>query len=465
MFDSIVLKSLTSNEDYTRKVTPFLKKEYFEDRAQQTLYMIADEYFRKYNKCATQDVLEVEVSRLQNINESLYTAVCKEMDGLAGIEVGGDINWLLDNTEQYCQDRALHNGMKKALEIMKGNEKKLTKTAIPELLRDALAVGFDSKLGHDYELDAEAQYEYYTSPKTKIPFDIEIMNDITNGGVERKTLNLFIGGTHAGKTLTMCHMAAAHYIMGYNVLYITLEMGENQIRSRIDANLMNMYLDDIPKMAKPAYMSRIEAIKQRTVGRFKIREFPTSGASVANFRFLLSELKIKENFVPDIIYVDYLNICASDRFKSADSLYSYNKAIAEELRGFAKETNTALFTATQLNREGFKDSDPDMGDVSDSFGVPMTADLALILIGSEELDRLNQLMCKQEKNRYRDLNYKKRFVVGCEKPKMRWYDLEESAQPPIQEEKVESVPKPKIMNTNRRSSTTSSKAAQFQEFL
>lgn len=462
MFESVLLKSLTSNESYARKVVPFLKKDYFQDKSQQVIYLIADEYFKKYNKCATPDVLEVEVDKLRNVNENLYNSITEQLDGLSKVEVGGDVEWLVDQTEIFCKDQALHNGMKQAIEIMRGSDKKLTKTSIPDILREALSVSFDTRLGHDYQLDAEEQYEYYHSPQTKIPFDIEVMNDITNGGVTRKTLNLFIGGTHAGKTLAMCHFAAAHYMAGYNVLYITLEEAEEKIRYRIDANLMNTTMDQIPLMAKDAYLTRIQHLKQRTAGTLKIKEYPTSSASVSNFRFLLNELKIKENFVPDVIYVDYLNICASDRFRSADSLYAYNKAIAEELRGFAKELDVALFTATQLNREGFKDSDPDMGDVSDSFGVPMTADLALILIGSEELDAMDQLQVKQQKNRYKDLNYMKRFMVGCKKPNMRWYDLEGATAQAVVTQKVE-VPRP-TPSKNRQQNRSQSRALAFEDF-
>ena len=465
MIESVLLKSLTSNEDFARKVVPFLTKEYFLDKAHQTVYLIADQYFKKYNQVASLDVLEVEIDKLRDVNENLYTQIATFVDQLAGIEVGGTVDWLVGETEAFCQDRALHIAMQQAVQIMQGNEKKLSKTAIPDILREALSVSFDTRLGHDYQLDAEAQFDYYTAPETKIPFDIEVMNDITNGGVTRKTLNLFIGGTHAGKTLAMCHFAAAHYQAGYNVLYITMEEAEEKIRYRIDANLLNSWMDDVPKMQREVYLNRVAQVKKSTIGNLKIKEYPTGGASVANFRFLLNELKIKENFVPDIIYVDYLNICSSDRFAKADSLYTYNKAIAEELRGFAKEADVALFTATQLNREGFKDSDPDMGDVSDSFGVPMTADMALILIGSEELDRLNQLIVKQQKNRYKDLNFKKRFIVGCLKGKMRWYDLDEDSVtlPDIDNDKDDTVPKP-VAGRRKGPTASSPKAGAFADF-
>lgn len=462
MIESVLLKNLTSSEEFARKVTPFLIPDYFLNKAEQTIYLIADHYFKKYNKVATPDVLEVEIDKLRDVNENLYNEITKYADALASVESGGDIEWLVKETESFCQNRALHIAMQKAVQIMQGNERSLSRTAIPDILREALSVSFDTRLGHDYQLDAEAQFDYYTAPETKIPFDIDVMNDITNGGVTRKTLNLFIGGTHAGKTLAMCHFAAAHYQAGYNVLYITMEEAEEKIRYRIDANLMNSWMDEIPKMQKEAYLARVAQVKKNTIGTLKIKEYPTGGASVSNFRFLLNELKIKENFVPDVIYVDYLNICSSDRFRQADSLYSYNKAIAEELRGFAKEADVALFTATQLNREGFKDSDPDMGDVSDSFGVPMTADMALILIGSEELDRLNQLQVKQQKNRYKDLNYKKRFVVGCMKGKMRWYDLEDTTVPDIDNDRSTTVPQPVV--GKRKPMMSTPKSGAFAEF-
>lgn len=429
--EAVILKSLTSNEEYARKVVPFLDREYFVDQSQRAIYLIADKYFRKYNKCASTDVLQIEIDKLQGVNETLYEELKKDVAYLDDCKVEGTIEWLLDETEAFCQDRALYNAIQKTIQISRGNDKRLSKTAIPEIMQDALAVCFDNKLGHDYQTDAEHQYDYYANPESKIPFEIDKLNEITAGGIPRKTLNLIIAATHGGKSLIMGYLANCYYLMGYNVLYISLEMSEEQLRQRSDANLLNVDMDDIPFMEREAYLNRVRAIGNRTTGRMKYKEYGTASASVSNFRHYVNELKIKHNFVPDVIVVDYLNICASDRFKTADNSYAYNKAIAEELRGFAKETNTILWTATQLNREGFKDSDPDMGDISDSFGVAFTADFAIVTYRNEELIRMNQIMVKQEKNRYRDLNFCKKFILGIETPRMRLYDLEESAQAPM----------------------------------
>ncbi len=458
--ETLVLKSLTSNEDYARKVIPYLKKDYFSEKHHQIVYLIADTYFRKYNKCASADVLSIELNKAQGLNEQAYNSTSNYINALRDVVVGGDVQWCVDETEKFCQDMAIENALEKAILIHKGDDPKNGKEAIPEILREALSVGFDSDLGHDYARDAAEQYDYYTNPESKIPFGPQIskFNEITNGGVTRKTLNLLIGATHGGKTLGLCDFAAGHYALGYNVLYITLEEAEEKIRTRIDANLLDIHMDDFASMAehmsKEQYVRKVQRIHEKISSRLVIREFPTGGASVANFRYLLAELKIKENFVPDVIYVDYLNLCRSVYVVRGDNTYTKDKAVAEELRGLGKEANAALFSATQLNRDGFNDSDPDMGQVSDSFGVAFTADFAVILIGSDELERLNQIMFKQEKNRYRNLGFCKRFVMGIDRQHMRLYDAEASAQPP-----------PSIDDSHQvRAATTQAKARRFKNF-
>lgn len=427
--EQLILKSLVSDIEFARKTIPYLKPDYFNEKPQQIIYLIADEYFRKYNKCASIDVLQIELQKAPGLSETIYNSTNSLINELTDLNVEGDLQWRVDEAERFCQDKAIYNGIMQSIAIIQGEDKKLNRDAIPDILKEALGVCFDTKMGHDYIDDAEHQFLYYTSPQTKIPFDIDKLNEVTNGGVTRKTLNLDIAATHGGKTLSMCHKAAAHYAMGYNVLYLTMEESEEKIRTRIDANLLGVDMDDIAAISREEYFKRIGRIRAKTVGKLKIREFPTAGASAANFRYYIQELAIKKNFIPDVIYIDYLNLCASSRIRHADNSYAYHKAVAEELRGLAKETNTALFTATQLNREGFKDSDPDMGLISDSFGVAFTADFACILIGSEELTRAGQIMIKQEKNRYKDLNYCKRFVIGLDRQRMRLYDAENSAQP------------------------------------
>lgn len=428
--ETLILKSLTSNEEFCRKTVPFLKPEYFDDKSQRIVYLIADSYFRKYNKVATPDVLAIELDKAPGLSEQTYKEATQLISSISNMKVEGEYDWVVENTEKFCQDRAIYLGIRQCISIMDGEEKKLSKEAIPEILKEALAVSFDSVLGHDYEADAENQFEYYTSPHTKIPFNLDKLNDVTNGGVTRKTLNLLIAATHGCKTLALCDLAASYYMQGYNVLYITMEESENKIRQRIDANLLNVVMDDLMEQERSSYLNRVKRVTSKTKARMVIREYPTSGASVANFRYLMHELLLKQDFKPDIIMVDYLNLCLSSRFKSADNSYAYHKAISEELRGFAKEADVALWSATQLNRDGFKTNDPDMGQVSDSFGVAFTADFACILISSDELVRMAQILFKQQKNRYKDLNYCKRFVVGIERAKMKLYDVEDSAQPP-----------------------------------
>ena len=454
-FETIILRGITSDEEYTRRVIPHLTRDYFGDKSQQALYLIADKYFKKYNKCATREVLLVEVEKLKGINETLYTETIALTDQLGLEVINSDRDWLVDNTEEFVKDRALHLAFQKALEIYKGDGQKLSKTAIPEIMSDALAVGFETKLGHDYVDDFEAQLEYYHSNVARIPFDIEILNEITNGGIPRKTLSILLAGTHVGKSLTMCAIAGGMYMLGYNVLYITLEEAEEKIRQRIDANLLNIEMDDLLFIDPPVYRKRMAQVHSRTAGRLKVKEFPTAGAGTSAFRYLLKEYKIKENFVPDIIFVDYLNICTSDRNSNNDNSNAYVKSITEELRGLAIEVNAAIMTGTQLNRTGVQNSDPNMDDVSESFGSMFVADFVVVLTAPDDLRAKNMMMWKQQKNRYKNMHFKKKFVTGADPLKMRIYDVEASAQP------FQDVDTPVFDKTTTGSKFSNSKAERF----
>ena len=428
-FEEVILRALTTDEEYARRVVPYLKKEYFANKSEQALYLIADSYFQKYHKCATKEVLLIEVEKLNYLNESLYSETIKVVNKLEVEPINSDREWLVSNTEEFVKDRALHLAFQKSLEIYKGSEQKLSKTSIPLIMSEALAVGFDTKLGHDYIDDYEHQLDFYHSTVARIPTSIEVINAITNGGFARKTLNLFIAGTHVGKSLTMCALAGDMYVLGYNVLYITLEESEEKIRQRIDANLLNIEMDDLIEVDRNVYTKRIKQIHDRTTGKLKIKEYPTVSAGASTFRNLLKEYKLKEGFVPDVVMIDYLNICLSDRIKNTDNSNAYVKSITEELRGLAVSENLVIMSGTQLNRTGAKDSDPNMDDVADSFGSMFVADFVVVLTAPDELRAKNMMMWKQQKNRLRNLHFKKRFITGSDPNKMRLYDVEDSAQP------------------------------------
>lgn len=428
MLEQIIFSNLVNNENYARKVLPFLKEEYFTQYSEKVVYGIIDDYFMKYNELPTVAALAIELSNI-SINEHTFNE-CKEI--LIGLEANENakLDWLLDKTEKFCQDRALHNAIRRAVSIIDDTDKFADKGALPQILSDALGVSFDSHIGHDFIEDAESRFEFYNTKESKIKFDLEYFNKITQGGVSKKTLNIILAGTGVGKSLFMCHCAAANLLQGLNVLYITLEMAEERIAERIDANLLNIPLDELKSMPKTVYDLKIEKLKSKTTGKLIIKEYPTACAGSANFRHLLNELKIKKNFVPDVIYIDYLNICMSSRIKNGASVNSYTliKAIAEELRGLAVEFNVPIFSATQTTRSGYSNSDVGLEDTSESFGLPATADFMFALITSEELAELNQIMVKQLKNRYSDPGYYRRFVIGVDRPRMRLFDADESAQ-------------------------------------
>ena len=422
------LTQLVVNEQYARKVIPFLKSEYFSDKTERTIFEEISRFVDKYNKIPTQTSLEIEVQSRKDLNETEYSKVVAVIKTLNPKEV--DFDWLVNTTEQFCKDRAVYNAIVEGIQIIDGKDKKRDADAIPSILSDALAVGFDNRVGHDYLVDTIERFEYYHKIEEKIPFDLEFFNKITKGGLPPKTLNIALAGTGVGKSLFMCHVAANCLSQCKNVLYITLEIAEERIAERIDANLMNISIDDLHDLPKKMFEDKIKKIIKKTSGKLIVKEYPTASAHTAHFRGLIKELAIKKTFKPDIIFVDYLNICASTRFKGATSVnsYMYIKAIAEELRGLAVETNVPIMSATQTTRSGFTSSDIGLEDTSESFGLPATADFMFALISNEELDELNQIAVKQLKNRYNDLTVNKRFVLGIDRAKMKLYDVSPSQQ-------------------------------------
>jgi len=422
------LSQLVYNEEFARKALPHMKGDYFSDKTEKTIFEEITKFVDKYNKIPTQTSLEIEVQSRKDLNEEEYKKVVAVIQTLESTDV--DFDWLVDTTEQFCKDRAVYNAIVKGIQIIDGKDKDRDVSAIPSILTDALAVGFDNAVGHDYLLDSDSRYEYYHTVEKKIPFDLEFFNKITKGGLPPKTLNIALAGTGVGKSLFMCHVAANCLSQGKNVLYITLEMAEERIAERIDANLMNISMEDLHDLPKQMFDDKIAKIIKSTSGTLIVKEYPTASAHSAHFRGLLKELAIKKSFKPDIIFIDYLNICASSRFKGATNInsYMYIKAIAEELRGLAVETNVPIFSATQTTRSGFVSSDIGLEDTAESFGLPATADLMFALISNEELDELNQIAIKQLKNRYNDPTINKRFVIGLDRAKMRLYDVKPSEQ-------------------------------------
>ena len=422
------LTNLICNEDYARKVLPFIKSTYFDEREEQIIFEEISNFVDKYQKIPTQTSLEIEVGERKDLNETEHKKIVDIIKTLNPIEV--DFDWLVDHTEKFCKDKAIYNAIVDGIKIIDGKDKKRTPDAIPEILTDALSVSFDNSVGHDYIEDAEARFDYYHRIEERIPFDLDFFNKITKGGLPPKTLNIALAGTGVGKSLFMCHVAANCLSQGKNVLYMTLEMAEERIAERIDANLMNVSMEDLQSLAKQMFTDKMSKIIKKTKGKLIVKEYPTATAHSSHFRGLIKELAIKKSFRPDIIFIDYLNICASSRFKGAQNVnsYMYVKAIAEELRGLAVETNVPIMSATQTTRSGFVSTDVGLEDTSESFGLPATADLMFALISTEELEELNQICVKQLKNRYNDPTMNKRFVIGIDRAKMRLYDVEVDAQ-------------------------------------
>ena len=422
------LTNLICNEDYARKVLPFIKSTYFDEREEQIIFEEINNFVDKYQKIPTQTSLEIEVGERKDLNETEHKKIVDIIKTLNPIEV--DFDWLVDHTEKFCKDKAIYNAIVDGIKIIDGKDSKRKPDAIPEILTDALSVSFDNSVGHDYIEDAESRFDYYHRVEERIPFDLDFFNKITKGGLPPKTLNIALAGTGVGKSLFMCHMAANCLSQGKNVLYITLEMAEERIAERIDANLMNVSMEDLQSLAKQMFTDKMSKITKKTKGKLIVKEYPTATAHSSHFRGLIKELAIKKSFRPDIIFIDYLNICASSRFKGAQNVnsYMYVKAIAEELRGLAVETNVPIMSATQTTRSGFVSTDVGLEDTSESFGLPATADLMFALISTEELEELNQICVKQLKNRYNDPTMNKRFVIGIDRAKMRLYDVEVDAQ-------------------------------------
>jgi replicative DNA helicase len=423
------LSELISNENYARKVLPHMKVDYFSDRSERIVFEEIQKFVEKYNTLPNKTSIEIEIDTRRDLNEQDVKAV---IDVVKSLEKDDDANleWLVETTEKFCKDKAVYNAIVEGIQIIDGKDKNRNVDAIPSILTDALAVGFDNSVGHDYLLDADARFDYYHTIEEKIPFDLDFFNRITKGGLPPKTLNIALAGTGVGKSLFMCHMAANCMNQGRNVLYISMEMAEERIAERIDANLMNISMEDLHSLPKQMYDDKINKIIKNTTGQLVIKEYPTASAHSGHFRGLIKELAVKKSFKPDIIFIDYLNICASSRFKGAANVnsYMYIKSIAEELRGLAVETNVPIMSATQTTRSGYSNTDVGLEDTSESFGLPATADLMFALISSEELEERNQIAVKQLKNRYNDPTMNKRFVIGIDRAKMRLHDLDASEQ-------------------------------------
>ena len=435
------------SEEYTRKVLPFIQPEYFTDNTDKVLFNEIHEFVNKYKALPSKEAIVINLSESKKLtDQDLRRAndLLNEID--QNKKENTEVQWLIEQTEKFCQDRAIYNAIMESVQILDNKNGSKAKGEIPKLLSNALGVSFDSHIGHDYINDAADRFDFYHRQESRISFDLDMMNKITKGGIPNKTLSICLAGTGVGKSMFMCHMAASCISQGHNVLYITLEMAEERIAERIDANLLNVTMQELHTMTKPEYDRKFDALRVKTHGKLIIKEYPTASASALHFRSLLNELHLKKNFVPQIIFIDYLNICSSARIKPGSNVnsYSYIKAIAEELRGLAVEFNLPIVSATQTTRSGFTSSDPGLEDTSESFGLPATADFMFALISTEELEQLNQLMVKQLKNRFGDPNHFKRFVVGVDRAKMKLYDAEVSAQTDIVDSGQDDTP---VLNT------------------
>jgi len=424
--ENTIISSLFFNEDYTRKVLPFIKEEYFGNRVEQLLYGEIFKFVEKYNNLPTKDAMLIELGQRKDINEEELNHLKDYVNQIENTEP--DVQWLTETTEKFCKDRAVHNAVLSGIKILDGKDKKQTAEAIPHILSDALAVSFDKSVGHDYIEDADDRFKWYHTKEKRYQFDLDYMNRITKGGVPSKTLNIALAGTGVGKSLFMCHLASSYLLQGLNVLYITLEMAEERIAERIDANLLDVTMEDLHDMPQQLYEGKITKLREKTQGQLVIKEYPTASAHSGHFKSLMNELALKKSFRPDVIFIDYLNICASSRFKGGNiSSYFYVKAIAEELRGLAVEFNVPIFSATQTTRTGYVSTDIGLEDTSESFGLPATADFMFALISNEELEALGQMKVKQLKNRYNDPSINRAFIIGVDRSKMRLYDVQQKA--------------------------------------
>jgi len=428
--EKLILSQLIHNENFTRKVLPYIKSKYFEDGIEQLLFLQVEQYVQKYNGLPTKEALLIELNQKEGLQETQYDQAIEYVESIVKPESLEVTSWLLEQTETFCQDRAIYLAVVESISILDGKNTTLSKGILPELLSDALSVSFDPHIGHDYIDDVEQRYDFYHRVEDKIEFDLDMFNKITKGGLPTKTLNICLAGTGVGKSLFMCHHAATCLTLNKNVLYITLEMAEERIAERIDANLLDVSLDQLAEISKAMYIKKIEKVKQKTKGKLIVKEYPTASASTLHFKNLLSDLKLKRSFIPDIIFIDYLNICCSARIKAGSNVntYQYVKAIAEEIRGMAVEYCVPIVSATQTTRSGFTSTDLGLEDTAESFGLPATADFMFAIISTDELEELNQILVKQLKNRYNDPTHNKKFMIGIDRSKMRLYDVEQSAQ-------------------------------------
>jgi len=423
-----ILKNLFVSDTFTRKVIPYLEEDYFSDRSERLVYNQISEYFMKYNECPTHEALSIQLNDLSGYNDEEVKNAMTVINQCKQSTEETPHEFLVDETEKWCKDRAIYNAVMESIQIIDKSSTR-EKGEIPDILKDALSVSFDQHIGHDFIEDSDDRFISYNTVEDKLPFDLEMMNKITKGGLPNKTLNVIMAGTGVGKSLFMCHCAANNLMMGKNVLYISMEMSEEKIAERIDANLMNLPIQELSNLPKDMYDKKVKSIRDKTTGKLIVKEYPTASAHTGHFRHLLQELNLKKDFLPDIIYVDYLNICASARMRAGSSVNSYTmvKSIAEEMRGLAVEFKLPIVTATQTNRQGFTSTDVGLEDTSESFGLPATADLMVALISTEELEELDQIMVKQLKNRYNDPTYFRRFIIGVDRSRMKLYDCEQSA--------------------------------------
>ena len=454
------LKHLIHTEQFARKVLPFLKEEYFSDRLEKLIFREVSLFYEKYNSQPTNETLAIELNARKDINDSEFQNITSTIATFQKEEI--NLDWLIQTTEKFCKDRAIHNAIMDGIQILDGKDKKHTPEFLPELLSNALSVSFDEKIGHDYIPESTERYDFYHKKEERVEFDLDFMNRITRGGVPTKTLNIALAGTGVGKTLFMCHLAAANLLQGKNVLYITLEMAEERIAERIDSNLLNVAMSDLPELPKLMYQDKIKRLEEKTQGKLIIKEYPTASAHAGHFKVLLNELAIKKSFKPDVIYIDYLNLCVSSRLKAGSSANSYTivKSIAEELRGLAVEFDLPIFSATQTTRTGYASTDIGLEDTSESFGLHATADFMFAIISTEELEKKNQFLVKQLKNRYNDPTINRKFMLGVDRSKMRIYDVEQNAQEDIVDANQQDEPEKSVFDN----SETAKRLNKFSDF-
>ena len=454
------LKHLIHTEQYARKVLPFLKEEYFSDRLEKLIFREVSLFYEKYNSQPTNETLAIELNARKDINDAEFQSITSTIATFNKEEI--NLDWLVQTTEKFCKDRAIHNAIMDGIQILDGKDKKHTPEFLPELLSNALSVSFDEKIGHDYIPESTERYDFYHKKEERVEFDLDFMNRITRGGVPTKTLNIALAGTGVGKTLFMCHLAAANLLQGKNVLYITLEMAEERIAERIDSNLLNVAMSDLPELPKLMYQDKIKRLEEKTQGKLIIKEYPTASAHAGHFKVLLNELAIKKSFKPDVIYIDYLNLCVSSRLKAGSSANSYTivKSIAEELRGLAVEFDLPIFSATQTTRTGYASTDIGLEDTSESFGLPATADFMFAIISTEELEKKNHFLVKQLKNRYNDPTINRKFMLGGDRSKMRIYDVEQNAQEDIVDANQQDEPEKSVFDNTE----TAKRLNKFSDF-